>query len=404
METVLSLAVGLLPVFVLLLFLILLDSFKLLKLRSVLAMLALGASIAMISLYVNQAALDVLAIDRTNLTRYVAPLIEECLKAAVIVFLLYRNRIGFPVDAAIRGFAIGAGFAAAENIHYFLTLADSRLVLWILRGLGTAIMHGGVTALMAVIAKHLSDLHGKPSPRTWLPGILLAVALHSFFNHFFLSPSQSTVILLVILPIVFIAVFRASERSTRRWMGIGFDTDSELLEAINSGRASTTRIGSYLTSLRRHFSPGNARRHDLLDPHPTRVVGPRQGKAAGAGSGVRRRAGRGRESPAEGAATPREVDRQNRQGGSQADLQHVESGPLAGLLPRRAVAPRSQRRRLLAETDGTPSEDLQAHHDLVGRGSAALPGNRIAEREVGRKVREQDHLEVDLRTEGRERP
>ena len=38
-------------------------------------------------------------------------------------------------------------------------------------------------------------------------------------------------------------------------MGVGFDTDSELLETINSGNVGETRTGEYLGSLRHHFSP-----------------------------------------------------------------------------------------------------------------------------------------------------
>jgi RsiW-degrading membrane proteinase PrsW (M82 family) len=253
-DAALSLAVGLLPVLVFLVALVALDSYKLLHLRSILWMLAFGALSAEASLLLNTLALEA-GVSHAMLTRYVAPLVEESLKGSVIVVLLMRNRIGFLVDAAIRGFAIGAGFAAVENVHYFLALADTRLILWILRGFGTAVMHGGVTAIMAVVAKHLVDLRGTPGPRNWLPGLAAAFALHAFFNHFILPPEQAAIALLVVLPLVFSAVFRSSERSTRRWLGVGFDTDSELLESLNSGRMAETRIGEYLVSLRERFDP-----------------------------------------------------------------------------------------------------------------------------------------------------
>jgi hypothetical protein len=62
-------------------------------------------------------------------------------------------------------------------------------------------------------------------------------------------------ILLLTLPVVFALVFRASEGATRSWLGVGFDTDSELLETMSSGRMSETRIGAYLESLRERFEP-----------------------------------------------------------------------------------------------------------------------------------------------------
>lgn len=259
MDALFSLAVGLLPVLLFLVVLIALDSYKLLKLTSVLWMLAMGAVVAQTSLFVNTAVLRAGAgtawLDTVFMSRYIAPLVEEGLKGSVIVFLLKRNRIGFLVDSAVRGFAVGAGFAAVENVYYFLALEDTRLILWIIRGLGTAIMHGGVTAVMAVISKHLVDLDDSTSLRAWLPGMALAAVIHSSFNHFILPPVQSTMILVIVLPGVLLAVFRYSERSTRRWLGVGFDTDSELLEMLNSGRMSQTRIGEYLVSLRERFDP-----------------------------------------------------------------------------------------------------------------------------------------------------
>ena len=184
-----------------------------------------------------------------------APLVEETFKAAPIVFLLWRNRIGFLVDAAIRGFAVGAGFAAVENAHYFMVLQDDNPVLWGIRGFGTAIMHGGVTATMAILAKYASDRRGRTTLAGCLPPLLLAATLHSVFNHFLLTPQQEALVLLITLPFVFTLVFRASQRATRSWLGVGFDTDSELLETMGSGRMSETRIGAYLESLRARFQP-----------------------------------------------------------------------------------------------------------------------------------------------------
>jgi RsiW-degrading membrane proteinase PrsW (M82 family) len=254
LPSVITLAVGLLPVLAFLAGLVVLDSYKLLRLRAILWMLGLGAVAAVVSLLVNRALLD-RGLDTMMLARYVAPLFEETFKAAIVIFLLVRNRVGFLVDAAIRGFAVGAGFAAVENAQYFLEHSDPDLVLWVIRGFGTAIMHGGVTATMAILAKHGADLRGAAGPRSVLPPLALAVVLHSLFNHFVLTPQRSAVVLLLVLPVIFVLVFRSSQRSTRNWLGIGFDTDSELLETMRSGHMSETRIGAYLQSLRARFQP-----------------------------------------------------------------------------------------------------------------------------------------------------
>ncbi len=246
---------GLLPVFSFLVVLILLDGYKLVRPRLVAYVIAAGALASIASLYLNGIILDTTEIDEAWLVRVIAPAIEEVLKGSVIVFLLVRRRIGFLVDAAIFGFAVGAGFALVENPSYFFILEDRSLALWVVRGFGTAVMHGGVTAIFAMVSKVLADRHGAASGWIFIPGFVAAWTLHSLFNHFFFSPYVSTALILAVLPVFFITVFHLSERGTRDWLGVGFDTDAELLELIGEGRISESRIGSYLEELRERFPP-----------------------------------------------------------------------------------------------------------------------------------------------------
>ena len=247
--------IGLLPVFAFLLALILLDSFKLVKLRTVAGLIAAGGLAAIASLVVNSELGSSFDLDATAFVRYIAPITEELLKSAVIIYLIARHRVAFLVDAAIIGFAVGAGFAAVENIHYFVALEENGVALWVVRGFGTALMHGSVSAMMAIISRQLVDAHGGASLWVFLPGLALATALHSAFNHFFIAPTLTTVLILVVLPVFFVAVFHFSETRTREWLGTGFDTDAELLESITAGRASDSRIGAYLADLRERFPP-----------------------------------------------------------------------------------------------------------------------------------------------------
>jgi len=247
--------IGLLPVFAFLLALILLDSFKLVKLRTVAGLIVAGGLAAVVSLLINSELGAILDLDGTTLVRYIAPVIEEIFKSVVIVYLIARHRVAFLVDAAIIGFAVGAGFAAVENIHYFVALEENGVALWVVRGFGTALMHGSVSAMMAIISKQLVERHGGPHPWVFLPGFVLASVLHSAFNHFFIAPTITTVLILVVVPVFFVAVFHFSETRTREWLGTGFDTDAELLESIRAGHASDSRISSYLEDLRQRFPP-----------------------------------------------------------------------------------------------------------------------------------------------------
>ena len=243
-------ALGILPVVVFLLALVLLDSYKLVRLRTVLVVLGLGAATALICLFLNPWLDRLLDLSSQSFIRYVAPLVEETIKGTMVAAALVRKRLGFLVDAAIFGFAVGAGFAAVENTYYFLALAEPDLPVWIIRGFGTAVMHGGATAILAIVAKAASDRFDSESPLVFLPGLLLAFAVHSFFNHFFLSPSLTTLALLISLPVMFLLVFQISERALHGWLGVGFDTDQELLQAIHEGRLGETRVGRYLQALK----------------------------------------------------------------------------------------------------------------------------------------------------------
>lgn len=188
-------------------------------------------------------------------SRYVAPIVEEVLKAMFIVYLIKSRKIGFMVDAAIFGFAIGAGFAFVENIYYLQNLQSSNILIWIIRGFGTAVMHGGTTAIFAILTKGLLDRHSSEKFYLFIPGLVLAILIHSLFNHFILSPVLMTLVQLILLPAIIIFVFKQSEKITREWLEIGFESDVWLLEYITSGNISETKIGKYLYSLKRQF-PG----------------------------------------------------------------------------------------------------------------------------------------------------
>ncbi len=246
-------ALGVLPVLAFLLALVVLDSYKLIRLRAVLLLIAAGAGVAAVCMLLNPRLMAGLGLEAAAYSRYVAPLVEEALKGAVVLTAIRRRRIGFLVDAAIWGFALGAGFAAIENASYFVVLADPNPTLWMIRGFGTAIMHGGATSIFAVGSKLLTERFDSTAVHLFVPGFFLAALIHSFFNHFYLSPDLSTLALVVGLPALFLLVFRVSERATQRWLGVGFDSDQELLAVMNSGELATTRVGRYLRDLRQHF-------------------------------------------------------------------------------------------------------------------------------------------------------
>ena len=93
-----------------------------------------GAVVAGSCYLVNAWTLDRLGIELSPFSRYVSPIIEELLKGLVIVGLIRAHRIGFLVDAAIFGFAVGTGFALVENIYFLEIFEDAGIGTWIVRG------------------------------------------------------------------------------------------------------------------------------------------------------------------------------------------------------------------------------------------------------------------------------
>jgi hypothetical protein len=230
-----------------------LDSYKLMKLRFVIGLVACGLAVAGVSYLINDQLLGRFDIDFKIFTRYVSPILEELLKGLVIFALIRGHRIGFLVDAAIAGFAVGTGFAVVENLYYLYSRPDAGMGIWIVRGFGTAIMHGGATTLFAVIGLAGVERESSVSVKTFLPGFAVAVVLHSAFNHFFLSPMVSTLGILLAFPPLLYAAFQRSEKAVSDWLGKGFDADTEMLALLESDNFFDSPAGRYLNELREKF-------------------------------------------------------------------------------------------------------------------------------------------------------
>ncbi len=249
------LAVALLPVLAFLGLLVVFDSFKLIPAAMLGRALAAGAVGALLSTPVHAVFTRLLHVSEPSIVLYVAPVTEETLKALFFVYALKRRRVGFLVDAAIVGFAIGTGFAVVENIEYLATLTDRRLWLWVVRGFGTATLHALTTTVVAIAGKSLSDRFPERGLWVILPGLVAAMVLHSAFNHALVSPVLAAAILVLVLPLVVLFVFHRSEKKTREWVGDGLDLDVELLALVRSPVFGATRFGRYLEELRERF-PG----------------------------------------------------------------------------------------------------------------------------------------------------
>ncbi len=252
-ELIFSYAAAFLPVLIFLAGLRLMDSFKLVPRLRIVACLAAGGLAAVACFYVNTLAFQVFPAE--VYARLGGPVVEQLAKCCFWVFLIATARVAFMVDAGICAFAVGAGFALVENFFYLHELQVSGLAISVVRGFGTAVMHGGVEAIWAMAAVFIGERLGWGGVRQFGPGVVAATVIHALFNQGFLSPVGSAMAMLVTMPVLLVGLFSWSEGAMRRWLGDKLDRDIALLEMIATGEFGRSRPGLYLQSLQGAFPP-----------------------------------------------------------------------------------------------------------------------------------------------------
>ncbi len=249
-----KLLISLIPVFLLLIMMLYLDSLKLVNKKLLLTCLGWGIVSSGLSYFLNTFLINNLHVNFDTYSGFIAPVVEETLKFSLLWVLIKTSRIGFMIDAAVYGFSIGAAFSLVENLFYLFHYAadESNPMVWITRGFGTAVMHGGATAIFGILSMGALNRHSNLGLSS-LIGALSAMFIHGLFNQFLLSPLISTVIMVLIIPITIISIFSLNEKSIRDWLELEFDSEVNILKMIRKGRFSETRTGEFLVSLKAHF-------------------------------------------------------------------------------------------------------------------------------------------------------
>ena len=255
-------SVALLPVLILLGIFIWLDAFKLMSFWETIGLLLLGGLAAVAAYPLSGIFLDTLPIGFSNYSRFVAPWIEEALKAAMVIGLFRFNRIGFKLDAVISGFAIGAGFSVIENILYLWRFPELPANVWMIRGLGTAVMHGSTLAILAATVHEFAERETREAagdydfdPLWFIPGFLAAVAIHTLFNQFPDQPVLAMAGTLVIAPIAMMLVFKFGSTEAQQWLRQESDSHRRMLETLRSGAFPDDHPGQRVAALAARSGP-----------------------------------------------------------------------------------------------------------------------------------------------------
>ena len=258
---------ALVPVLVLLTIFVWLDAFELMSLKEILFLMVLGALGAGAAWPVSGRLLDQLPIGFSSYSRFVAPWIEEAIKAAIMIGLFRMNRIGYKLDAVISGFAIGAGFSVVENIIYLVVFPQYGVGTWLVRGLGTAVMHGTTLAILAAIAHEFAERETREAAgdydfHLWwfLPGYLIAVALHMAFNQFPDRPMIAMMGSVVFAPIALITIFNFGTAEAQRWLEKEKAAHDADLAALKSGGWPDGPSGRAVSGLAERLGPDKAER------------------------------------------------------------------------------------------------------------------------------------------------
>ena len=259
--------VALIPVLVLLAVFIWLDAFKLMNLKEVLLLLLLGAIGALAAWPISGRLLDALPIGFSLYSRFVAPWIEEAIKAAIMIALFRLNRIGYKLDAVISGFAIGAGFSVVENIFYLTIFPNYATGTWLVRGFGTAVMHATTLALLAAMAHEFAERETREAAGDYdfhlfwfIPGYGVAVALHTAFNQFPDRPMLAMLGAVLVAPILLIAILNFGTSEAQRWLAAECADHRTQVEALRAGRWPDGPAGQKIAALAKRLDAEAAKR------------------------------------------------------------------------------------------------------------------------------------------------
>ncbi|MCJ7435869.1 MAG: PrsW family intramembrane metalloprotease, partial [Anaerolineales bacterium] len=138
----------------------------------------------LIATQVNAFMMTEARMDSRTLTRYIAPITEEIIKSAFLVYLVRRRSFNYFVDGAIYGFAIGIGFAVVENYRYIANYQAAAITIAAGRALSTNLIHATGSAIVGVMLG--LGRFQRDGPRRVLlfgMGLVIAILIHAGFNN-----------------------------------------------------------------------------------------------------------------------------------------------------------------------------------------------------------------------------
>lgn len=235
-----------------------LDSFKTSSARTMLISALWGALVAYPLAALGNGALRALLGDALAVG-LAAPLLEEVLKALVLLYFTRQPSFYYFVDGAVYGFGVGIGFAVVENLAY--VSASPSLALAVTRVLSTSLMHAMASGIVGISLGRLRRTRTRIAPVIAMGG---AVVVHILYNSIVNTLTGSALLIAAMALGVGGAVaiggqiiygLRGEKERFTRTLGLQIDVSPGERQAIQQlGGAS---IEAILQELRRTFGEDN---------------------------------------------------------------------------------------------------------------------------------------------------
>ena len=192
---ILDWSVALVPVLLMALVFTWLDVFKLMSPWEMIACLLLGMFAALVAWPVSGRMLDTLPMGYSIYSRLVAPWIEEGAQGPRDLAPVpdQPHRLQARRDHQ-RASPSVPDFSVIENIFYLARFPELTTAVWLVRGLGTAVMHGATMAVLAAIAHELGERSMRRqgvhrfNPLWLVPGYVVASLIHVTLQPFSKPP------------------------------------------------------------------------------------------------------------------------------------------------------------------------------------------------------------------------
>ena len=243
------------PLALFIVYLLVMDSFKLTKWPTLLFSVGAGLVMYLVSWLICR-------IPAIGESRLLVSAVEELCKGAILYLLIARRKVGLLGDATIYGSAIGAGFGLMSNIfHLHHLLAVGGLNGWhtVFLGFEAAVMHIGCTSLlaMALMMVHQGKFGSSQRAKTVGTVVAFLVTILVHYVHA-LEPIDPLILTALLVAYYFISkrsLFKKNSKYVHDWLDAGINNEINLLGALQRGEFSSTKAGEYLLTLKENFEP-----------------------------------------------------------------------------------------------------------------------------------------------------